>query len=71
MTLAVLGHALAWRWLRMGGVLAIASAIALCALVYLGSGSTLMPAALVIGIPLCVAGLLFLVCDGKALETQP
>ena len=35
MTLAVLGYALAWRWLKVGGVLAVSSAIALCALVYL------------------------------------
>jgi hypothetical protein len=71
MTFAILGYALAWRWLKVGGVLAASSAITLCALVYLGAGSSLMPAALVISIPLCVAGWLFLVCDSKAFEAQP
>ncbi len=62
LTLALVGYLIAWRWEKAGGAMTMASAVAICALVYMGSGTALLPAALMISVPLFVAGILFLAC---------
>lgn len=66
LTLALLGYLTAWRWKEIGGAMAMVSAVAISALVYLGSGRALLPAALMISVPLFFAGMLFLACRRRA-----
>ncbi len=60
LTVALLGYLTAWRWVKIGGAMTMVSAVTICALVFLGSGRDLLPAALMISVPLFVAGCLFL-----------
>jgi hypothetical protein len=65
LTMAMLGYLIAWRWERIGGAMAIVSSVAICALVILGPDRTPILAALMISLPLFVAGILFLACNWR------
>lgn len=59
---AVAGLLLAWRHEAMGGFLAVAGALLILALVFLGSGPSMLLGALFFTLPLLVAGCLYLGC---------
>jgi hypothetical protein len=59
---AVAGLLVAWRREAVGGLMAVAGALAILALVYLGSGPAMLLGALLFTLPLLVAGCLFLGC---------
>jgi hypothetical protein len=59
---AVAGLLLAWRREAVGGLMAVAGALVILALVYLGSGPTMLLGALFFTLPLLAAGCLFLGC---------
>lgn len=68
----IAGLFLAWRLEALGGALAVAGALAIMALVYLGSGPAMLLGALFFSLPLLIAGCLYLGCwqseaglDGK------
>ncbi len=52
------------------GAIAVVCAIAISALVYLGSGRGVILAALMISVPFFVAGVLFLGCCWRTRQTQ-
>lgn len=62
---ALLGYLIAWRWQKIGGMIAVVCAIGILTLVYLGSGHVLLYAALMISVPLLVAGVLLLACHRR------
>jgi len=57
---AVSGVLVAWRWELLGGLLALLGAVAIVALVYAGGGAGTLPGAIVLALPLIVAGVLYL-----------
>ncbi len=59
---AVAGLLLAWRYEAVGGLLAVAGALVILALVFLGSGPSMLLGALFFTLPLLVAGCLYLGC---------
>ncbi len=59
---AVAGLLLAWRYEAVGGFLALAGALVILALVFLGSGPSMLLGALFFTLPLLVAGCLYLGC---------
>jgi hypothetical protein len=67
LAMATVGVLIAWRWETIGGAIAVLCAIAIGALVYLGSGLIVFSAALMASIPFLVAGLLFLGCCWRLL----
>jgi hypothetical protein len=67
---ATVGVLIAWRWELTGGAIAMVCAIAINALVYLGSGHALFYAALMNSVPFFVAGVLFLACYWRTRQTQ-
>jgi CHASE2 domain-containing sensor protein len=67
---AAVGVLIAWRWELIGGAIAVVCAIAINALVCLGSGRALFYAALMNSVPFFVAGILFLACYWRTRQTQ-
>lgn len=70
LAMATVGILIAWRWEMIGGAIAVLCAIAISALVYLGSGRGVILAALMISVPFFVAGVLFLACCWRTRQTQ-
>lgn len=66
LTVALLGYLVAWRWPRVGGAVTTASAVAICALVFFSEERAHLPAALLLGIPMFVSGILSLVCRRRS-----
>lgn len=67
---ATAGVLIAWRWELIGGAIAVVCAIAINALVYLGSGNAMFSVALMNSVPFFIAGVLFLACHWRARQTQ-
>ena len=59
---ALAGALVAWRWELTGGILTFASALAIMALVCLGSGTDMLYCAFLFALPLLAAGALYLGC---------
>lgn len=70
LAMATVGILIAWRWEMIGGAIAVFCAIAISALVYLGSGRGVILAALMISVPFFIAGVLFLGCCWRTRQTQ-
>ena len=68
--MAMVGVLIAWRWERIGGAIAVVCAIAINALVCLGSGRALFYAALMISVPYFATGVLFLACYWRTGQKQ-
>ena len=62
MALGSVGVIVAWRWERLGGLLAAISGVVIIALVAAGSGLASFVPALLASAPFVVAGLLYLGC---------
>ena len=71
LVMAMVGVLIAWRWEKIGGTIAVVCAIAIHALVYLGSGRALYYAALMNSVPFFIAGVLFLTCYWRTGQAQP
>jgi hypothetical protein len=59
---ALVGVLIAWRWELIGGVLAVAGALAIMGLVCWGSGADMLYCAVLFTLPILVAGVLYLGC---------
>jgi CHASE2 domain-containing sensor protein len=70
LVMATVSVLIAWRWESIGGVIAVVCAIAINALVYLGSGRAMVYAALMSSVPYFVVGVLFLACCWRTRQTQ-
>lgn len=68
LALAVMGVLIAWRWETVGGAMTVAGAVAIIALAYMGSGPAMVFAALMLTLPLFVAGALYLACHWRTLR---
>lgn len=62
LVMAVAGGLIGWRWEAIGGTMAVVGAVAFVALAYIGLGPGIVPAALMLTLPLFVAGFLYLAC---------
>ena len=62
LVMAVAGVLVAWRWEAIGGAMALVGSLAIMVMVYLESGSTMIIAAVILTLPLAVAGALYLGC---------
>jgi hypothetical protein len=62
---ALAGVVVAWRWELVGGLMALAGALAIVALVEVGSGLDTLYAALLFTAPLLVAAALYLGCCAR------
>jgi len=62
---ALAGVLVAWRWELAGGLLTLAGALAIVALVAVGSGLDTVYAALLLTAPLLVAGALYVGCCAR------
>jgi hypothetical protein len=71
MIVASAGVLIAWRWEMVGGAMAVIGAVAILALVYLGSGIILFRATIILIVPLIVPGVLFLVCYWRSRPRPP
>jgi hypothetical protein len=59
---AILGGLIAWKWELIGGLMAVAGAVLVMALVCAGSGLDMLFCAFLFTLPLLVAGGLYLAC---------
>lgn len=59
-TFAVISLFLAWRWERIGGAMAVVGGIALGVFAFITAGHNKVPIMFVIGLPILVPGLLYL-----------
>lgn len=62
LVMAVAGGLIGWRWEAIGSMMAIVGAVAILALAYTGVGPGIVPATLILTLPLFVAGFLYLIC---------
>jgi len=60
--IALAGVLIAWRWELVGGIMTVAGATGIVALVCLGSGIDMLLCAVLFSLPLYVAGALYLGC---------
>ena len=60
--IALAGVLIAWRWELVGGIMTVAGATGIVALVCLGSGADMLLCAFLFSLPLYVAGALYLGC---------
>ena len=60
--IALAGVLVAWRWELVGGIMTVAGATGIVALVCLGSGMDMLFCAFLFSLPLYVAGALYLGC---------
>ena len=60
--IALAGVLIAWRWELVGGIMTVAGATGIVALVCLGSGMDMLLCAFLFSLPLYVAGALYLGC---------
>ena len=67
---ALLGAFIAWRWELAGGVMTIAGAVMVMALVCAGSGFDMLYCAFLFTLPLLVAGVLYLACSWRTRSLQ-
>jgi hypothetical protein len=59
---ALVGAFVAWRWELIGGLMTVAGAVIVVALVCVGSGLDMFYCAFLFTLPLLVAGVLYLAC---------
>jgi hypothetical protein len=62
LVVAIVGVLIAWRWELIGGLMSIAGAIAIMALVCAGSGTDMLFCSVLFTLPLLAAGALYLGC---------
>jgi hypothetical protein len=62
MVVSVAGVLIAWRWETAGGTMTVGGAVAIIVLAYVGAGLAIVPAAMMLTLPLFVAGVLCLAC---------
>lgn len=62
MVVSVAGILIAWRWETAGGTMTVGGAVAILVLSYVGAGPALVFAAVMLTLPLFVAGVLCLAC---------
>lgn len=62
LVMAVAGGLIGWRWEAIGGTMAVVGGVAIIALAYIGAGPGIVPAALMLTLPLFVGGFLYLAC---------
>jgi hypothetical protein len=62
LAVAVAGGLIGWRWEAIGGAMALVSSGVTISLTYIGSGSERLILALVLTLPLLVAGSMYLAC---------
>ncbi len=67
---AILGTLIAWRWELVGGVMAVAGAVVVMALVCVGSGLDMLYCAFLFTLPLLTAGVLYLGCCWQTRQTR-
>jgi hypothetical protein len=67
---ALLGAFIAWRWELVGGVMTIAGAVMVMALVCAGSGFDMLYCAFLFTLPLLVAGVLYVACSWRKRSLQ-
>jgi hypothetical protein len=67
---ALLGGLIAWRWELVGGLMTMAGALLVMALVCVGSGPDMLFCALLFTLPLLVAGALYLGCCWRKRAAQ-
>jgi hypothetical protein len=65
---ALLGGLIAWRWELIGGLMAVAGAVIVMALVCIGSGLDMLYCAFLFTLPLLLAGALYLACCWRTRE---
>lgn len=68
---ALAGVLIAWRWELVGGLLALAGALAIMGLVCAGSGTDMLFCSVLFTLPLVVAGVLYLGCSVGSRTTTP
>jgi hypothetical protein len=66
---ALIGALIAWRWELVGGLMAVAGAVIVMALVCVGSGLDMLYCAFLFTLPLLLAGALYLACCWRTRET--
>jgi hypothetical protein len=66
---ALVGLLLAWRWELLGGAMAVGGAVAVMALVCVGSGIDMLFCALLFTLPILLAGALYLACCWRTRES--
>ena len=62
LAVGLVGLLIAWRWELVGGVMAVAGAFVVMALVCFGSGTDMLYCAFLFTAPILIAGVLYLVC---------
>jgi uncharacterized membrane protein (GlpM family) len=65
---ALIGALIAWRWELVGGLMAVAGAVIVMALVCIGSGLDMLYCAILFTLPLLLAGALYLACCWRTRE---
>ncbi len=68
---ALAGVLIAWRWELVGGLLALAGALAIMGLVCAGSGTDMLFCSVLFTLPLVVAGVLYLGSSAGSRTTTP
>jgi hypothetical protein len=69
LTVGLVGLLIAWRWELVGGVMAVAGAFEVMALVCLGSGTDMLYCAFLFTAPILIAGALYLACCWRKRDT--
>ena len=67
----LIGALIAWRWELAGGLMAVAGAVIVMALVCIGSGLDMLYCAFLFTLPLLLAGALYLACCWRTREPSP
>ena len=67
---AILGALIAWRWELVGGIMAMAGAVIVMALICVGSGLDMLFCAFLFSLPMLVAGALYLGCCWRTREAS-
>jgi hypothetical protein len=67
---AILGALIAWRWELVGGMMAVAGALIVMALVCAGSGVDMLFCAFLFTAPLLLAGGLYLACCWRTRQAE-
>ncbi len=62
LAVGLIGLLIAWRWELIGGIMAVAGAFLVMALVCLGSGTDMLYCAFLFTAPILIAGALYLAC---------
>lgn len=68
---ALVGAVIAWRWELVGGLMTVAGAVIVMALVCVGSGLDMLFCAFLFTLPLLVVGALYLGCCWRTRQQEP